>query len=183
MKPRRITFRTSWLGLSIRRLLAGGSRDRVVLLSIDHIHDNFDHLETRLSAYHHSSRAVRTAVVARLDQRIALNEVGHFTAGTSALMAGAVGILAAIVAISLAGYEEYLAAIVKLTNASSGRVNGISSAQSVATIRELISPIAVGIMVIVVLLLLNVMLGRWRDNRRATAIAWRNPYLRESDIR
>lgn len=151
-----------------------------MLLSVDHIHDNFDDLEGRLSAFDRSSRSVQTAVVARLDQRIAFNEVGHFTAGASAFIAGAVGILAAIAAISLAGYNGFLAAIVKLTDPSSGVIQGISSTQSVATIRELISPIAIGIGVVALLLLLNMMLGRWRDNRRATAIAWRNLYLRRS---
>jgi hypothetical protein len=151
-------------------------------LSVNHIHENFDGLEAKLQAYDRSSRAVRAAVLARLDQRIAVNEVGHFTAGASALIAGAVGILAAIVAISLAGYNGFLAAIVKLTNPTSGSVKGISSAQTSAIVRELMSPIALGIGFVILLLLINVIVGRWRDERRATAIAWRNLYLRRGEI-
>jgi hypothetical protein len=147
-----------------------------MVLTIDHIHADLDRLRERLEQYDRAPKVVRAAVIARLDQRISFNEVGHTTAGLSALLAGLVGVLAAFVGISITGYSGFLSAVLKLTNPATGHITGITQAQTASTVESLFAPVGGVLVVLVGLLLANILFGRWRDGRRAIAIAWRNLY-------
>jgi hypothetical protein len=147
-------------------------RTRIEVRARSHIHSSVRDVPLRAKDFRSEPYEVKLATLALLDARRSMAGPGFLSAAFAPSIALAAALITLFVSLSLAEYSSLSAAVLKLTDAKTGTVHGISNKAYQVDVGQIAQPLAIVVVVVILAIFAIVAMAWLIDKRRSTAIAW-----------
>lgn len=153
-------------------------KDAVQRAAQKHLHGDLKNSAVRIQTFRAEDEAVRAQVMMELRHANEVNTAGNTAPALSALLGGVTVAVTLFATLVFAMFNGFFAALVKMTNAETGLVGGITEQQVKDTVSAVVILLACLALAVIVASCWAVSHARGRDLRRAVSVVWLTEFER-----